>query len=105
MKLADAMGVQHQRVSEPDKLVDALSWLINTDGPALLGVIAGKKVPVLPMVPGGSALHEFLVFDGGEICNAPKENTVVNQDMLTQSTEKDKQRRELMKERTKGVHS
>ncbi|QYT01566.1 Acetolactate synthase [Trichoderma simmonsii] len=83
MKLADAMGVQHQRVSEPDKLVDALKWLINTDGPALLEVVTDKKVPVLPMVPAGSALHEFLVFD----------------------PEKDKQRRELMKERTKGVHS
>ncbi|KAL7944241.1 thiamine diphosphate-binding protein [Trichoderma barbatum] len=83
MKLADAMGVQHQRVSEPDKLVDALKWLINTDGPALLEVVTDKKVPVLPMVPGGSALHEFIVFE----------------------PEKDKQRRELMKERTKGVHS
>ncbi|KAL7792175.1 acetolactate synthase [Trichoderma ceciliae] len=83
MKLSDAMGVQHQRVTEPEKLVDALKWLINTDGPALLEVVTDKKVPVLPMVPAGSALHEFLVFDG----------------------EKDKQRRELMKERTKGVHS
>lgn len=83
MKLADAMGIQHQRVAEPDKLVDALKWLINTDGPALLEVVTDKKVPVLPMVPAGSALHEFLVFD----------------------PEKDKQRRELMKERTKGVHS
>lgn len=83
MKLADAMGVQHQRVTEPDKLVDALKWLINTDGPALLEVVTDKKVPVLPMVPAGSALHEFLVFD----------------------PEKDKTRRELMKERTKGVHS
>ncbi|PKK51230.1 hypothetical protein CI102_2746 [Trichoderma harzianum] len=83
MKLADAMGVQHQRVAEPDKLIDALKWLINTDGPALLEVVTDKKVPVLPMVPAGSALHEFLVFD----------------------PEKDKQRRELMKERTKGVHS
>ncbi|KAH0494461.1 hypothetical protein TgHK011_001079 [Trichoderma gracile] len=83
MKLADAMGVQHQRVTEPEKLVDALTWLINTDGPALLEVVTDKKVPVLPMVPAGSALHEFLVFE----------------------PEKDKQRRELMKERTKGVHS
>ncbi|KAK1251242.1 hypothetical protein MKX07_005797 [Trichoderma sp. CBMAI-0711] len=83
MKLADAMGVQHQRVTEPEKLVDALTWLINTDGPALLEVVTDKKVPVLPMVPAGSALHEFLVFE----------------------PEKDRQRRELMKERTKGVHS
>lgn len=83
MKLADAMGVQHRRVSKPEETMDALKWLINTDGPALLEVITDKKVPVLPMVPGGSALHEFLVWDGA----------------------KDKKRRELMRTRTGGLHS
>jgi acetolactate synthase-1/2/3 large subunit len=103
MKLADAMGVQHMRVTEPAKLVDALKWLIATDGPALLEVVTDKKVPVLPMVPAGSALDEFLVFDGGKfhlratfLANRMK--------MLTISIEKDKQRRELMFKRTKGVH-
>lgn len=65
MKLADAMGVQHRRVSKPDEVVDALKWLINSDGPAFLEVVTDKKVPVLPMVPSGSALHEFLTWDGG----------------------------------------
>ncbi|KAM0512962.1 hypothetical protein ACHAPE_008322 [Trichoderma viride] len=83
MKLADAMGVQHLRVTEPAKLVDALKWLIKAEGPALLEVVTDKKVPVLPMVPAGSGLDEFIVFDDA----------------------KDKQRRELMKERTQGVHS
>ncbi|KAL2882010.1 Acetolactate synthase, mitochondrial [Colletotrichum sp. CLE4] len=82
MKLADAMGVQHRRVSKPDEVVDALKWLINSDGPAFLEVVTDKKVPVLPMVPSGSALHEFLTWDG----------------------EKDKKRRELMRERTRGLH-
>ncbi|KAK2006849.1 acetolactate synthase [Colletotrichum eremochloae] len=82
MKLADAMGVQHRRVIKPDEVVDALKWLINTDGPALLEVVTDKKVPVLPMVPSGSALHEFLTWDG----------------------EKDKKRRELMRQRTCGLH-
>jgi len=66
MKLADAMGVQHRRVSKPDDVVDALKWLINTDGPALLEVITDKKVPVLPMVPAGKGLHEFLTWDSGK---------------------------------------
>jgi acetolactate synthase-1/2/3 large subunit len=65
MKLADAMNVQHRRVSKPEDTVDALKWLIDTDGPALLEVITDKKVPVLPMVPGGSGLHEFIAWDGG----------------------------------------
>uniref|UniRef100_L2FKC2 Acetolactate synthase n=1 Tax=Colletotrichum fructicola (strain Nara gc5) TaxID=1213859 RepID=L2FKC2_COLFN len=82
MKLADAMGVQHRRVIKPDEVVDALKWLINTDGPALLEVVTDKKVPVLPMVPAGSGLHEFLTWDGA----------------------KDKKRRELMRERTCGLH-
>ncbi|KAI3547303.1 acetolactate synthase [Colletotrichum filicis] len=82
MKLADAMGVQHRRVSKPEEVVDALKWLINSDGPAFLEVVTDKKVPVLPMVPSGSALHEFLTWDG----------------------EKDKKRRELMRERTRGLH-
>ncbi|KAF4948523.1 hypothetical protein FGADI_9587 [Fusarium gaditjirri] len=81
-KLAEAMRVQNRRVSKPEDVVDALKWLINTDGPALLEVVTDKKVPVLPMVPVGSGLHEFLVFDGA----------------------KDKKRRELMRERTCGLH-
>lgn len=66
IKLAEAMHVQSRRLDKPDDIVDALTWLINTDGPALLEVVTDKKVPVLPMVPVGSGLHEFLVFDGGK---------------------------------------
>ncbi|KAI5918528.1 acetolactate synthase [Camillea tinctor] len=83
MKLSDAMGVQHRRLINPGETVDALKWLIEADGPALLEVMTDKKVPVLPMVPAGSALHEFLVWDGA----------------------KDKKRRELMHKRTGGLHS
>ncbi|KAI1414848.1 acetolactate synthase [Hypoxylon sp. FL1857] len=83
MKLADAMGVQHRRLVKPEETVESLEWLINSDGPALLEVMTDKKVPVLPMVPAGSGLHEFLVWDG----------------------EKDKKRREVMRTRTCGLHS
>ncbi|KAI1651821.1 acetolactate synthase mitochondrial precursor [Daldinia loculata] len=83
MKLADAMGVQHRRLIKPEDTVECLEWLINTDGPAFLEVMTDKKVPVLPMVPAGSGLHEFLSFD----------------------SEKDKKRRELMRTRTCGLHT
>jgi len=66
MKLADAMGIQARRCIKPDDVIDSLKWLIESDGPAFLEVVTDKKVPVLPMVPGGSALHEFLVFDPGK---------------------------------------
>ncbi|KAK5632622.1 hypothetical protein RRF57_008336 [Xylaria bambusicola] len=82
VKLADAMGVQARKVSKPEDVRASLEWLVNTDGPALLEVITDKKVPVLPMVPAGAGLHEFLVYD----------------------REKDKARRQLMRERTSGLH-
>jgi acetolactate synthase-1/2/3 large subunit len=82
IKLADAMGIQARRCVKPDDVVDSLKWLIESDGPAFLEIMTDKKVPVLPMVPGGSALHEFLVYDG----------------------EKDLERRKTMSERTEGKH-
>ncbi|EXV01094.1 hypothetical protein MHUMG1_05648 [Metarhizium humberi] len=82
VKLAESMHVQSRRLVDPAETVDALKWLIDSEGPALLEVVTDKKVPVLPMVPAGSALHEFLVFDG----------------------EKDKERRDLMRQRTGGLH-
>ncbi|KIW10607.1 acetolactate synthase, large subunit, biosynthetic type [Exophiala spinifera] len=65
VKLAEAMGVQARRCVKPADVEASLEWLISGsgDGPALLEVVTDKKVPVLPMVPAGKALHEFLVYD------------------------------------------
>ncbi|KAH8695348.1 large subunit of acetolactate synthase [Talaromyces proteolyticus] len=63
VKLSEAMGVQARRCTRPDEVEENLKWLIESDGPALLEVFTDKKVPVLPMVPAGSALHEFLIYD------------------------------------------
>ena len=67
VKLADAMGVQGRRCIAPKDVEDSLRWLCfeSGDGPALLEIVTDKKVPVLPMVPAGKALHEFLVYDEG----------------------------------------
>ena len=65
IKLGEAMGVQAQRCVAPGEVEAKLRWLIESDGPALLEVVTDKKIPVLPMVPGGKALHEFLVYDEG----------------------------------------
>lgn len=67
VKLGYAMGVQAKRCVKPEELEDSLKWLLNTEGPALLEIVTDQKVPVLPMVPAGSALHEFLVYDEGMI--------------------------------------
>lgn len=65
VKLSEAMGVPARRVSKPADVDEALRWLIegSGEGPAFLEVMTDKKVPVLPMVPGGNALHDFLVYD------------------------------------------
>lgn len=80
MKLGEAMGVQADRATRPDELEAKLRWLLfeSGDAPALLEVVTDQKIPVLPMVPAGSALHEFLVYDEA----------------------KERQRRATMKERT-----
>jgi acetolactate synthase-1/2/3 large subunit len=61
--LARSMRVAAERVSKPSDLEAKLKWLIEQPGPALLEVITARKVPVLPMVPSGRGLHEFLVYD------------------------------------------
>ncbi len=66
VRLAESMGVAADRCVSPADVETKLKWLIESDGPALLEVFTDKKVPVLPMVPGGSGLHEFLVFDEGK---------------------------------------
>ncbi|EEY15268.1 acetolactate synthase catalytic subunit [Verticillium alfalfae VaMs.102] len=81
-KLSDAMGVQSRRLEKPEEIQEALRWLIESDGPALLEVVTDRKGPVLPMVPSGSGLHEFLTWD----------------------SERDVQRRKMMRERTGGRH-
>ncbi|KAM5435253.1 Acetolactate synthase, mitochondrial [Microsporum canis] len=61
--VSEAMGVQARRCLTPDQVESSLQWLIDSKGPALLEIMTDKKVPVLPMVPAGKALHEFLVYD------------------------------------------
>ncbi|KAF3917748.1 Alpha-peptide [Dactylellina cionopaga] len=67
VKLAEAMGLKALRVSKPDELQAGLETFLNyNDGPILMEVITDKKIPVLPMVPGGKALHECLIYDAAK---------------------------------------
>ena len=65
VKLSEAMHVPARRTTKLATLKEDLQWLIegSGEGPAFLEIVTDQKVPVLPMVPGGSALHEFLVYD------------------------------------------
>lgn len=99
IKLGEAMGVQAQRCVAPEDVDAKLKWLIESDGPALLEVVTDKKVPVLPMVPGGKALHEFLVYDEGIF---PKKNFLrtPRSPLIFHSAVKEKERRAVMKKRS-----
>ncbi|KAK6538765.1 Acetolactate synthase, mitochondrial [Orbilia ellipsospora] len=67
VKLAEAMGLKALRVSKPDELKAGLTTFLEyNDGPILMEVITDKKIPVLPMVPGGKALHECLIYDAAK---------------------------------------
>ncbi|KAF2761006.1 acetolactate synthase [Pseudovirgaria hyperparasitica] len=65
VKLGEAMGVKADRCIKPADLEAKLKWLLfeSGEGPAILEIVTDQKVPVLPMVPAGSGLHEFLVYD------------------------------------------
>ena len=79
VKLSEAMHVPARRCLKPADVEASLNWLINEsgDGPALLEVVTDKKVPVLPMVPGGAALHDFIIYDEGEShSNLTKKGTI-----------------------------
>lgn len=82
MKLADAMGVKGIKISTQEELVPKVKEFLDYSGPVLLEVIVEKKVPVLPMVPAGCGLDEFIVYDA----------------------EVERQENELRKERTGGKH-
>jgi len=99
VKLGEAMGVKADRAVTPEELDEKLKWLLfeSGEGPALLEVVTDQKVPVLPMVPGGAALHEFLVYDEGEFALCV---CVTGDFMLTNCTAKEKARRQQTRDRS-----
>lgn len=63
MKLAEAMHIKGVRVTKQEELTSGIQEWLNTEGPVILEVLVEKKVPVLPMVPAGKGLDEFIYWD------------------------------------------
>lgn len=83
VKVAELMGLKAMRLEKQDEMKSKISEFLNyNDGPILMEVIVEKKVPVLPMVPAGKALDEFITFDA----------------------ENEKLQNELRRKRTNGLH-
>ncbi len=57
--LAKAYNIDGQRISERDKLKDALKKMLDHDGSYLLEVMVGKENNVFPMVPQGCSVAEI----------------------------------------------
>ncbi|CAH6721696.1 acetolactate synthase catalytic subunit, mitochondrial [[Candida] jaroonii] len=82
MKLAEAMGVEGIRISKPSEMEEGVKKFLDCKGPVLMEALVEKKVPVLPMVPAGKGLDEFIVYD----------------------EEVERQEKELRNQRTGGKH-
>lgn len=82
MKLAEAMGVHGIRLEKQADMKSKIKEFLDCDRPVLLEAIVEKKVPVLPMVPGGKGLNEFIQYD----------------------EEVERQEKELRRDRTGGKH-
>lgn len=63
MLLAQSMGLNGVRVTKQEEMIPGIREWLSTEGPCLLEVYVEKKVPVLPMVPAGKGLDEFIFFD------------------------------------------
>jgi len=62
IKLAESMGVKALRVTRQEDLAEKMKeFLEYNDGPILMEAVVTKGEHVLPMVPAGKALHQFLV--------------------------------------------
>jgi len=65
-KLAEAMGLKAIKAEKPEDLTPKIKELLDyNDGPILLEIVVDRKIPVLPMVPAGRALHDFIIYDAG----------------------------------------
>jgi len=61
VKLAEAMGIRAMRVIDQEELPAKMKEFLEYDGPILMEAVVTKGEHVLPMVPAGKALHQFLV--------------------------------------------
>lgn len=57
--LAKSYYIEGKRISERSEVVDALSTMLNHDGPYLLEVMVKKENNVFPMVPQGCSVSEI----------------------------------------------
>ena len=60
VKLCEAYGWGGKRVSDPAELEDAMKWMLDYDGPALLDMRIDRDENVFPMVAPGAPLDDII---------------------------------------------
>jgi len=58
--VARAFGIQARSIREPEEVGDALEWLLNTQGAAMLHVSIDSMENVWPLVPPGKPNHKMM---------------------------------------------
>lgn len=58
--VATAFGIQSKSISQPAEVSDAIQWLLNSEGPALLHVSIDPMKNVWPLVPPGKPNHKMM---------------------------------------------
>ena len=60
VKLAEAYGIPAVRVTEREKIEEAIKFVRSVGGPALIEFVVEKEEVVYPMVPAGADLHAMI---------------------------------------------
>ena len=58
--VARAFGLQAKSIKESDQVDEALEWLLNTEGAAMLHVSIDSMENVWPLVPPGKPNHKMI---------------------------------------------
>lgn len=58
--VARAFGIQARSIEQPEEVSEALAWLLNTDGAAMLHVSIDSMENVWPLVPPGKPNHKMM---------------------------------------------
>lgn len=61
IKLAEAYRIPARRVDKRESLKEALTEMLETDGPFFLEAVVGREDNVFPMVPAGAGVAEVLL--------------------------------------------
>ncbi len=66
VKLAEAFGATGIRAQKPGELDEAITRMIETDGPVIFDCVVHKIGNVYPMIPAGAAHNEMMLGDEAE---------------------------------------